>query len=75
MAVTKPANDVLTARLAGLSLPAGGAWATEARKTALELIDALTVYASPCSSRRMRDRRFVKPGPMPSTWSITTSAA
>ena len=40
MAVTKPANDVLTARLAGLSLPAGGAWATEARKTALDRLNA-----------------------------------
>ena len=56
MAVTKPANDVLTARLAGLSLPAGGAWATEARKTAL---DRLTAMGLP--GRRDEYWQFTKP--------------
>lgn len=41
MAVTNPATDPLTARLAGLEMPAGGAWAREARKAALDRLTTL----------------------------------
>lgn len=41
MALTQPKLDALEARLAGLSTPEGGAWATEARGTALSRLRAM----------------------------------